>query len=417
MKNKCLESFKHSVVLFLSLFILHAIVYMTKNMFSAAMASIVEDGVMTKSQTGAISAGFWFVYAISQVIGGFAADKYSPSKLIIIGLISGVISNAIIYVNQSYGVIMTVWCINAAFQFGLWPGVFKIVSTQIMPKFRGTAIFWVLLSTSAGQAISMLVASIVPKWQQNFIISSIALAVILVLWIVIYNNLEKQMIETEEVKSQIKDRLHEKTLGMKELSRISGLPVLLFISFMITATNNGIKMVTPVMLMESYENMPAAIATRMSIILIVFSTMGMFIANAVRVKVTKNEMKAVGILLAIGVPVLALSCFVGKFHYFTILALLSVAVAFTQGANPFTNSFAAARFTIYGRGGTISGILNAVAAVGNIFASYAFPRMSESMPWNAITAIWGISIIGAIVLAVCMIKLWTSFIEREHSLD
>ena len=77
MKSKYLESFKKSVILFLALFIMHTVVYMTKNMFSAAMASIEEEGFMTRAETGAINAGFWFVYAISQVIGGFAADKYS----------------------------------------------------------------------------------------------------------------------------------------------------------------------------------------------------------------------------------------------------------------------------------------------------------------------------------------------------
>jgi len=79
-KNKYLESKGLSILLFVFLFLLYAVVYMTKNMFSSAMAIIVEDGFMTKSQTGMINAVYWFVYALFQVFGGFAVDKYSPYR-------------------------------------------------------------------------------------------------------------------------------------------------------------------------------------------------------------------------------------------------------------------------------------------------------------------------------------------------
>ena len=60
---------------FVFIFLLYAVVYMTKNMFTSAMAIIVEEGFMTKSQTGLINAIFWIVYAPFQIIGGFAVDR------------------------------------------------------------------------------------------------------------------------------------------------------------------------------------------------------------------------------------------------------------------------------------------------------------------------------------------------------
>lgn len=42
------------MLLFVFLFLMYAVVYMTKSMFSSAMAVIVEEGVMTKLQTGLI---------------------------------------------------------------------------------------------------------------------------------------------------------------------------------------------------------------------------------------------------------------------------------------------------------------------------------------------------------------------------
>ena len=146
-KQKYLKDEKLSAVLFVFLFLLYAVVYMTKNMFTSAMAIIVEEGFMTKSQTGLINAVFWLVYAPFQVVGGFAVDKFSPYKLIMIGLAGAAIANIVIYFNQSYYVMMSAWVFNAIIQFGVWPGVFKIVSTQIAPQMRKKSVFWLLFST------------------------------------------------------------------------------------------------------------------------------------------------------------------------------------------------------------------------------------------------------------------------------
>ena len=96
-----LENKKVSRNFFWMLWIMYAVVYMTKNCYSAAMASIVYEGVLTKSQTGLISAAFYFVYAPLQVVGGLFADKYNPERMIKIGLVGSGISNLIIFLNQN----------------------------------------------------------------------------------------------------------------------------------------------------------------------------------------------------------------------------------------------------------------------------------------------------------------------------
>ncbi len=412
MKTKCLKSLKLSIVLFALLFFLHTVVFMTKNMFSAAMASIVEEGVMTKTETGTITAIFWLVYAVFQFVGGFAADRYSSFWLITIGIISGIISNFLIYFNQSYQFVIIVWCINAALQFGLWPGIFKMISTQIRFEFRETALFWILLSTSIGQAISMIVASFVNSWQNNFLISAIALIVLLVIWCVIYKLLEKNMEETEIAKKSVKIE-PKLSMSTKDFLLKSGLPVIFLICFLVNMVANGMKTIPPVMLMESYATLPASLATRLSVVLIFFAVLGMFIANFVRHKITKHEMKGASLLLCISVPTLLLSSLIGKIHYAAILAFLSFSIIFIQGALPLANTFSSARFIPYGRGATVSGILNAALAMGNVASAYVFPRIGETLPWYTVTAVWAFSILLSALVAFIMIKFWTSFIKKE----
>ncbi len=412
MKQKYLDSKKLSIVLFLFMFCLYIIVYMTKNMFSSAMAMIVEEDVMTKSQTGLITAAFWFVYAPFQVVGGFAADKYSPYKLIIIGLIGIVLCNLIIYFNQSYMVILLAWAFNGVLQFGLWPGVFKIVSTQTAPEIRGKAVFWLLLSTNIGLGLSMIVASFVKKWQDNFIFSAIGAFIILVLFIVVYYILEKNMAEKEPL---MQDResapKKEKTL-MMPLMVVSGLTVMLVICLLRTSIDNGIKMMTPVMLMESYDNLPAAIATRLSTLLIVFSVVGTFTSGFVKGHITGNEAKAQIILFGISIPLLTVTFFIGQIHYIWILLALSLVVSLVHGAAPFCQSFASIRYDRYGRIGTVSGLLNATASVGNVLASYVFAKMAEYMPWNRIILFWILIIALCEILCIGVLKRWTRFINN-----
>ena len=122
--NIHLENRKESRYFFVFISIMYAVVYMTKNCYNGAMAGIVEAGVMTKSQTGLITAIFYLVYAPMQIVGGKAADKFSPEKLIKIGLLGGAFSNLIIFLNQNYYVMLAVWTFNAIIQFGLWKAFF-----------------------------------------------------------------------------------------------------------------------------------------------------------------------------------------------------------------------------------------------------------------------------------------------------
>ena len=109
---------------------------MTKNCFSGALAGIVAEGVLTKSQTGFITGMFYLVYAPFQIVGGMVADRISPEKLIKFGLLGAFVANLIIFFNQNYYVMLITWICNAIVQFDIWPSVFKIVSSQLVRSDR-----------------------------------------------------------------------------------------------------------------------------------------------------------------------------------------------------------------------------------------------------------------------------------------
>ena len=386
---------------------------MCKNLFSSAMASIVEAGVMTKSQTGAISAAYWLAYTPFQVVGGFAADRFSPAKLVGIGLAGSAVANLVICLNQSYPVILAAWIFNAVTQFGLWPATFKILSSQTHPDTRDRSIFWILFGSSAGLGCSMLLASLVSDWVDNFRFAFLFLTGMLIVWSICYPCLGRRMVEVdasgESTKEDYRDHLPTPRFG--RLFVISGLAVLLVVAFFRNMIDNAIKMLTPTMLMESYDSIPAAIANRLSLLLILFSAFGILIGGAVKSRVTSHECKAMLLLFGLTVPFLAVTCFVGRISFVWILVCLSMGVMLLHGAGPFSASYVAKRFAPYGKSGTVSGIINAASGFGNVFASFVFAKMAESLPWTSITLTWLLFVGVALLLCLCVLRTWTSFIR------
>ena len=364
---------------------------------------------MTKSQTGFINAVFWLVYAVFQLVGGFDVDKFSPHKLIMIGLAGAVVSNIIIYCNQSYPIIIAAWTFNAIIQFGIWPGVFKIISMQTAPSISGIAVFLLLFSTSVGLGFSMLIASFVSDWKQNFLISAISLLVFLLLYAAFYRFIDKRMVEKEPEPEQGKTNANQEKHPILPLMFSSGLIVFMIICLLRTAIDNGIKMMTPIMLTESYADLPAAISTRISSILVIFSAVGIFITGWVRSKVTSNEVKGQLGLFGLSIIPLTVSCFVGSLHYLLVFTVLSFSVMIIHSASSLNQSFTALRFNKYGRIGTVSGILNATASIGNVLASYVF---AEMMSWNMVVVSWVSAAVVCTVLSAVMLPRWTRFIEK-----
>ena len=401
---------KHSIILFFLLFVLYASVFLTKSMFSSAMAVIVEQGVMTKSQTGLINAAYWLFYATFQMVGGFIADKHSPFKLIVIGMCGAIVANLIIYLNQNYYVMLITWSLNAMIQFGIWPGIFKIISTETDRNVRGPAVLWCTLASSVGLGISMLVASFVKTWQNNFLISVFVLVAVLVLFIPVYRRLEKEMV-VDTTEPQVKAKAPTEKAPMMPLVIKSGLIFILFIGFFRFTIEFGIKLMTPVMLMESYENLPAAISTRMSAVLVIFSIIATFLAQYTRKRI-KYETNALLLYGFLAIPALVAVCFVGKIHYIWILLALSWVIVLICAATTFALSYVSTQFEKYGRIATVMGMLNG-ACIGNIFASYGFAKMAEVASWKWVAISW--LAMGIVFVALCLIvhPIWKRFVDEN----
>ena len=418
MVRKSLRDDKKSIVLFLLLFIVYALIYLTKNCFSAAMAPIVDEGIMTKSETGLIAAVFYLIYAPFQIVGGLAADRYSPYKLLLWGTLGAGICNLLVYFfSENYIAMLIIWSLNAVIQFGIWPAVFKIITSQLKETHRIKGVFYISFSVTAGLVLSYICAAIITNWKINFLLSAIILFLCVAALALIYPRLEKSMVPDEEpdiFAQSAKKQNHEKQKGVLSLIIKSGALILLVVYAIQGLLNLGLKALAPVMLMENYESVSPAFANTLNIILVLSSSVGLFFSRIPFFK-KFSDVSSIAIMFAVTIPMLVIVTFIGEVSIAIIVAVLALLLISVSSMTVFF-SYITKAFEKFGLGGTLAGLFNCMSAVGLVLANYVFAKLAEEFGWGFTTNSWLVIAIVSFALTALTIPIWRNF-KKKMDID
>ena len=413
MKASTQNSTKLSFILFISLLSGYTFMCMTRNCFSSAMVFIVDEEILTKVQTGVITAAFYLTYAILQIVGGMVTDKLPPERFVTIGLLGASITNLVIFFSQNYVVMLISWSLNAALQFGAWPAIFKIVSTMLVRKMQTPALFVTTHASPGGTVAGFVVAAIVgTHWELNFIISAIGLAFFAILWEITVKIISPVAAVEELPKDAIPNDL-QKRVSFGKMFITSGLVFVLVIAFIRTMLDFGIRGLTPTMINESYTGVNPSLATIISIIVLVAGVVGICCVYLVYPRLIKNESIGILILFASAFPFSIGMLWLGKISYWFIVTFLAFIVLFMGGCGLFTTSFIAARFNKYGKGSTVVGIINATASLGIVVAYTVFPAIAEKLSWNQTAILWIVLVCVALAAISALLPLWSRFLKNR----
>lgn len=404
---RSLKDSKKSIGLLLMLFVMYALIYMTKNCYSAAMASIVSQGIMTKSETGLIAAAFYIVYAPFQIVGGIAADRFSPYKLIMFGMLGGGLCNLLVYfLSGNYVAMLVVWSVNAILQFGIWPSIFKIITSQLCRSYRARAVFYMSFSSTLGLIFSYACAAVITDWRFNFLLSAIVLFTCVAIFGIAYRIIARSMTADEvEDAPVMKQKKREK--GILQMILRSGVPMLLIVYAIHGLLNLGLKSLSPVMLIEAYPSLSPAVANALNIILILAGPVGLMLS---RLPVFRkfSEPMVMSLMLGVVVPLLLVVTFVGQVHLAVILVSLTVMMVAT-GLMSVYFSYVSKTFEKYGCGATLAGLFNCMASVGIVLANFVFARIADDFGWGVTTKAWLLTAIGALILCAISVPIWNRF--------
>ncbi len=399
-----LENKKASRAFFAYIFIMYSVVYMTKSCFSGALSAIVAESSLTLSQTTFISAAFYIVYAPLQILGGFFADKYSPEKLINIGLLGGAAANVVIFFNQNYYVMLITWIFNAIIQFALWPSVFKILSSQLVRSDRKNMIFLISLGSSGGLILTYIVSALIPShaWKYNFAISAVSLvlsAIVMKLFCIKLDPILKK--DTEE--AEVEQKAETRSMGTAKLFLISGFFAVLPAVLLRTMIESGTKNLSSTMLMQSYESISSSTGNLLSILVVIGGVVGVFLAKFVILpRLIKNEITGYLIMTLMTLPFAIILRLVGKMPVWSVvlsLAMINLLLTATHLFVQYYNMY----FVKYGKNGTAAGIINAAASAGMALQFCVFGPVAENLGWPVVTTIWVfMTLLSIVFLAIAM---------------
>lgn len=416
MVKRSLRDNKKALLLFALLFISYALIYLTKNCFSAAMAGIVQAGIMTKSETGLLSAMFYLIYAPFQIIGGIAADKISPFKLLVFGFFGAGVCNLLVFFVESYVAILIIWSINAAVQFGVWPSIFKIITTEMSPDKRSFGVCYIGLSSTLGLLISYVSAIFITDWKMNFLMSAIILFAVILIFIPCYLALSKSMVTEEESSNTSSNECEASEAprtSSKKLAGIifkSGIPIVMIMTMIQSMINLGLKSLAPVMLMETYGISPA-LANALNIILVLSAPVGIFTS---RIPIFRKTPPAFMLMCVFALlsPLMLVVVFVGKVTLPLILVVLTMVMIIASGSSVFF-FYISSTFAKFNCTATISGLSNCMSALGIVLANYVFASMADKSGWTVTAICWLALTVLSLIFAIICVPVWKKFVKKH----
>lgn len=133
-------------------------VFMT---YAASLAVVRVEWNMSATAAGSISTGFQFGYAISLSIFSWLADRIGAKRVFLLSSsLAAVTALAFAMFARSYVSALTLYTLVAVSQGGTYTTAIMLLSDRYPPVQRGTAVGWLIASSSLGYALSLLISGV-----------------------------------------------------------------------------------------------------------------------------------------------------------------------------------------------------------------------------------------------------------------
>ncbi len=399
-------------LLFTICFIVYLSTYLGRLNYSASIAAILAEGKLTKAQTGFIGTTFFFTYGIGQFISGFLGDRFSPKILVFIGVFISSLTNFFMAFSDNYIVMAIFWAINGLFQSFIWSPMIRFIVDYLDDRIKTKACVYLNLSVPIGTMLTYLITGsiiAIKSYKVVFIVSSITLFVISVMWLISYSAIEKN--------AKNKGIPYEKTIHInikqtKDISLFyliisSGLIFLLFCLIVQGALKDGVTNWVPVYISETY-NLSGFISIISTIIIPIFNVFGVYFASLLNNKM-KDEIKTSAIFFFICTICLAILFLSSGKNTFISLLILGLSTTTMMAVNTMLIGLFPTKFDKINKVSSVSGILNSFVYIGGAISTYSIGIMSEHMGWENTIFVWVLLSITSCIICLAVFKKWKNY--------
>lgn len=368
--------------------------YITRINFGAIISEIENSTQIARSLLSMAVTGSFITYGTGQIISGFLGDKFSPKKLVSLGLIVTVIMNTIMPLCASPFLMLAVWCVNGFAQSFMWPPIVRLMSALLTDEDYKKATARVSLGSMFGTIAVYLISPVLISfagWRSVFIFSAVSGAVMLFVWNFLACDIEVVKKET----------LREKKSGS---TNVIFTPVMLCIMAAIILQGmlrDGVTTWMPTFISETYD-LSNVISILTGVILPVFSMLCIESTSAIYRKKFSNPVLFAGIVFGIGtLAATGLFFTVGRNVSLSVV-LSALLTGCMNGVNLLLVCMIPAFFKKYGNVSTASGVINSCTYIGSAISTYGIALISELLGWSFTILTW--IIIGVLGTALCIIS-------------
>ena len=165
--------------------VVYFVSYITRVNFGGVVSEVVRATGISRSLLSMALTGSFITYGAGQLVSGVLGDKFSPKKLISIGLLVSSIMNLCIPLCSNHIQMTVVWCMNGFAQSFMWPPLVKLMTMHFSGDAYKSASVKVAWGSSLGTvAVYLFSPALISLWgwKAVFLCAALCGIVMIVIW-------------------------------------------------------------------------------------------------------------------------------------------------------------------------------------------------------------------------------------------
>ncbi len=133
--------------------------------YAACLPILRVEWAMSATQAGSVASGFALGYATSLVVSSWLAERFGARRVFLLSASAAAVTAlAFGFFARSYASALTLYTLAALTQGGAYTPGIMLMAERYGPTHRGSAVGWLIASTSMGYAFSLAVSGLMLAW-------------------------------------------------------------------------------------------------------------------------------------------------------------------------------------------------------------------------------------------------------------
>ena len=374
--------------------------YITRLGLSNALPEMVASGVLSKTLGGTLGTGFFAVYGLGQLINGFLADRFSPRRMIALGLVGSGICNLTVSALSSGAALMAVWCVNGYCCSMLWAPVIRSLAIGMTEDKAGRAGVWIASAIPCGGILANLLGAgllAIGSWRLLFGVAGVIGLAVAAVWTAFMPPLENK-------KASVEGRPAAQKAPFWSVFFSCGVMFAVGAVFFNGILKDGLTLWMPTLLTERF-NISASHAALIALVLPLINLGGAFVARALDTKL-KNEYATTAVMFAVAAAALIPLAYLPRFAAPLTALCAACCTSSMLGANNMLLTYIPLNFRYVGRAASITGFLDACSYLASALSGVAVGAMSENLGWVIVSRVWVLVAVFGGTIALLGVRMW-----------